>query len=463
MCSETILQVEGVSKCFSIYARPEDRLKQMLGSALASKQRYYDEFWALQDISFTLGRGETVGIVGRNGSGKSSLLQILCGTLSPSKGQVRVAGRIAALLELGAGFNPEFSGRDNVFLNAAILGLSHTEITQIFPQVLAFSELDEFIDRPVKTYSSGMYARLAFAIAIHVQPDILVVDEALAVGDSRFVAKCMRKIREIQKSGCSLLFVSHDISTVRALCQRVIWLDKGSLIADGDVFPITGRYMEMMCQDQDDDLAQLTTEHTPGPLPLAQLGKPYSHWGSHRGLIVDATLCNAQGQAQDLIHYRDLVQVKVRLDLPADFSRQNLSVAMSIKDLKGTDLIVSTTHDFQPASFPESAQIEVIFSFTNYLVTGKYLLVLALENRQHRDIHYYEYIEGAHYFSSLAEQRLFGQFHPDIQQIVRPAMPLNGQITAQISALKAVPPSTDDELDKQHTTKRLHSAYEVLL
>lgn len=462
MCSETILQVEGVSKCFSIYARPEDRLKQMLVSAYSS-QRYYEEFWALQDISFTLQRGETVGIVGRNGSGKSSLLQILCGTLSPSKGQVRVAGRIAALLELGAGFNPEFSGRDNVFLNAAILGLSHTEITQILPQILAFSELEEFIDRPVKTYSSGMYARLAFAIAIHVQPDILIVDEALAVGDSRFVAKCMRKIREIQKGGCSLLFVSHDISTVRALCQRVIWLDKGKLIADGEVFPITGRYMEMMCQDQDDDLPLATAALASTAAALAEPANPYSHWGSHRGLIVAATLCNAQGQAQDLLHYRDLVQVKVRLELPENFSRQDLSVAMSIKDLKGSDLIVSTTHDFQPASFPDCAQIEVIFSFTNYLVTGKYLLVLALENRQHRDIHYYEYIEGAHYFSSLAEQRLFGQFHPEIKQIVRPAVPFDGGIMAQVNALSAAQTMVREKLDTQHWSRQAPSENEVLL
>lgn len=417
MCSDTVIKLQAIAKCFHIYRQPQDRLKQMLTAPLGSSRSYYEEFWALSDISFSIRRGETVGIIGRNGSGKSTLLQILCGTLAPSNGEVLVGGRIAALLELGAGFNSEFSGRENIYLNAAILGLSQDQIEQAYPDILAFSELDEFIDRPVKTYSSGMYARLAFAIAIHVQPDILVVDEALAVGDSRFVAKCMRKIREIQQSGCSILFVSHDVNAVRTLCDRVIWLDHGRILADGEVFPITGRYMEMMCQDQDEELSFSETKL----LAASELVnmKPVTHWGSHRGLIQSAQVCDVQGRSKDVFYWAEPIMVKVRLQLPDDFSRQDLSVAISIKDLKGSDLIVSTTHDFQATVFPDHSAIEVSFAMENCLVTGKYLLVAALENRQHRDIHYYEYIEGCHYFSSLAEQRLFGQFQPQIVQQLR--------------------------------------------
>ncbi len=423
MCSDSVIKLEGIAKCFQIYKQPQDRLKQMLTAALRSSQSYCEEFWALREISFSIQRGETVGIIGRNGSGKSTLLQILCGTLTPSSGEVLVAGRIAALLELGAGFNSEFSGRENIYLNAAILGLSRAEIEQVYPKILAFSELEEFIERPVKTYSSGMYARLAFAIAIHVQPDILVVDEALAVGDSRFVAKCMRKIREIQQSGCSILFVSHDVNAVRSLCDRVIWLDHGRLIADGEVFPITGRYMEMMCQDQQDEEELILAQAQALPEHQIVNMKPVTHWGSHRGLILSAQVCDVQGQSKDLFYWAEPIMVKVRLQLPDDFSRQDLSVAISIKDLKGSDLIVSTTHDFEPAIFPDESIIEVSFAMENCLVTGKYLLVAALENRQHRDIHYYEYIEGCHYFSCLAEQRLFGQFQPPIVQQVRSLNP----------------------------------------
>ncbi len=424
MSSEAILKVEAVSKSFLLYQQPQDRLKQMIASAAGSKRHYHQEFWALRDISFSVKRGETVGIIGRNGSGKSTLLQILCGTLTPTSGQVSLGGRIAALLELGAGFNTEFSGRENIYLNAAILGLSRKEIDAAYPQIIAFSELDEFIDRPVKTYSSGMYARLAFAIAIHVRPDILIVDEALSVGDSRFVAKCMRKIREIQESGCSILFVSHDVTTVRTLCQRAIWLDQGCLVAQGEVFPITGRYMEMMCRDQEADIPAPEVISRDEGLDL----RPVTHWGSHRGLILSAQVCDAYGDRKDVLTFQETLLIKVRLHLPDGFFRQNLSVAISIKDLKGNDLIVSTTHDFSPMHFTESKQIEVTFSMKNYLVTGKYLLVAALENRQHRDIHYYEYIEGCHYFSSLNEQRLFGQFHPPITQSMRS---LDGTLTHQ--------------------------------
>lgn len=232
MSSETAIDVEGLSKCFHIYDKPIDRLKQSLLPRLSrftasSQSRYYREFWALTDITLQVKRGETVGIIGRNGSGKSTLLQIICGTLDATRGSVRTRGRIAALLELGAGFNPEFTGRENVYLNATVLGLTEEEVTARFDRIAAFADIGEFLDQPVKIYSSGMYARLAFAVAINVDPDILIVDEALAVGDEPFQRKCFARIEAIKNQGGSILFVSHSGGTIVNLCDRAVLLNKG--------------------------------------------------------------------------------------------------------------------------------------------------------------------------------------------------------------------------------------------
>ena len=237
MSSDAVIEVQGLGKRYEIYAQPRDRLRQMVVPSLRralglAAHDYFKEFWALRDVSFSVRRGETVAIVGQNGSGKSTLLQLVCGTLSPTTGGVRIAGRIAALLELGAGFNTEFSGRENVFLSGLLYGISREELARRYDSIVAFAEIGEFIDQPVKTYSSGMYVRLAFSIAAHVDADVLVVDEALSVGDVRFTQKCMRFLREFQKTG-TLLFVSHDTSAVVGLCSRAVWLDHGSLRMDG--------------------------------------------------------------------------------------------------------------------------------------------------------------------------------------------------------------------------------------
>ncbi|MGB2680552.1 MAG: ABC transporter ATP-binding protein, partial [Candidatus Competibacter sp.] len=227
--TDTVIEVRQAGKCYQIYERPQDRLKQMLWRG---RRRYHREFWALQNVSFAVRRGETLGVIGRNGSGKSTLLKLLCGTLAPTTGALSVKGRVAALLELGTGFNPEFTGRENVYLNAAILGLDDAEIERYLPEILAFADIGEFIDQPVKTYSSGMAVRLAFAVAAHVRADVLIIDEALAVGDVFFVQKCMRFLRKFQEEG-TLFFVSHDTAAVINLCDRVLWLDQGQLREEG--------------------------------------------------------------------------------------------------------------------------------------------------------------------------------------------------------------------------------------
>ncbi len=241
------IRVSNLSKRYEIYDTPRDRLKQFVAPRLQrlagqSPGQYFREFWALKDVSLEVKKGETVGIIGRNGSGKSTLLQILCGTLAQSSGSVRVSGRVAALLELGAGFNPEFTGRENIFMNAAILGLTTAQTEACFEQIVTFADIGDHLEQPVKTYSSGMYMRLAFSIAIAVEPDILIVDEALSVGDIAFQNKCMARIRKMSESGATILFVSHDLSTTQVICNRVIWLDQGRMVMAGDPVQVSREY-----------------------------------------------------------------------------------------------------------------------------------------------------------------------------------------------------------------------------
>lgn len=241
MSSEAAIRVRGVGKSYPVFDRPYERLLQLVVPG-----RGAGEFKALADVSFDVRRGEAVGIIGRNGSGKSTLLQIVCGTLQPSAGSVEVQGRVAALLELGAGFNVEFTGRENVFLNGSILGLTRQQIEERLPEILAFAEIGEHIDQPVKTYSSGMFVRLAFAVAAHCDPEILIVDEALAVGDVYFQRKCYRRIEQLRDRGCTLLLVTHSTGLLVQLCDRGILLDGGRMLFDGDCGQAVREYMKCL-------------------------------------------------------------------------------------------------------------------------------------------------------------------------------------------------------------------------
>lgn len=263
MTQEIAVRVQNVSKCYQMYATPSDRLKQFVYPHIKKilgllQTKYFQEFWSLKDISFELKRGETLGIIGRNGSGKSTLLQIICGTLTPTAGSVRTHGRVAALLELGSGFNPEFTGRENIYLNAAVLGLTKDEIDTRIDKILAFADIGQFIDQPVKIYSSGMYVKLAFAVIAHVDADILIVDEALAVGDAVFVQKCMRFIREFQTRG-TLLFVSHDVASVQNLCKTGLWLAGGEVKKIGSSVDVANAYLQYTLQEVYGDSVRLTS------------------------------------------------------------------------------------------------------------------------------------------------------------------------------------------------------------
>lgn len=237
----TAIEVKHVSKQFGLYSSPAGKLVDILSPFRKSNHK----FWALKDVSFEVRRGEAFGVIGRNGSGKSTLLQVLCGVLRVTSGEVTVNGRVSALLELGAGFHPEFKGRDNVYMNGAIMGLSRKEMDARFEAIADFAEIGDFMEQPIKTYSSGMFVRLAFACAVNVAPDILIVDEALAVGDAYFQQKCMRKIMEFRDNGGTMLIASHDMETIRRLCDSAILLNTGTVVEKGDPSMVTRRYEEM--------------------------------------------------------------------------------------------------------------------------------------------------------------------------------------------------------------------------
>lgn len=294
------LGVENVSKQYRIYDRPADRLTESLSRG---RLRRHKEFWALRDISFEVEGGTTVGIIGQNGCGKSTLLQIISGTLTPTHGRVWSHGRIAALLELGAGFDPEFTGVENVFMNASLMGFSRRETTRLFPYIERFAEIGQFIHQPVKTYSSGMYVRLAFAIAASVEPDILIIDEALAVGDAVFQHRCLRRIKELHDRGCTVLFVSHETAAVRALCDRAILLNAGRMIADGDPADVLNDYQRIVMERQeaydvstaeDADMSSVEKE------PRAPVHYTYRH-GDGSATIINAELCDDSGRHVQIV------------------------------------------------------------------------------------------------------------------------------------------------------------------
>jgi ABC-type polysaccharide/polyol phosphate transport system ATPase subunit len=264
----TAVRLHKISKSYAIYDSPGDRLKEL---ATLSRWHFHRDFWALRDLTFEIGRGETFCIIGENGSGKSTLLQLIAGILQPSSGNLTVNGRVSALLELGSGFNPEFTGRDNIYLNASILGFSNREIDGRYEEIAAFAEIGDFIDQPVKTYSSGMVVRLAFAVAIHVDPEILLVDEALAVGDIYFRQRCMRKVHELRARGITILFVSHAIGDVKALGDRTLWLENGQVRELGDTDMVVARYLARMVEK---DSAYLTLAKRPERDPATALSRP---------------------------------------------------------------------------------------------------------------------------------------------------------------------------------------------
>ena len=316
-----VVEFRGVSKSYPVYNSPSDRLKEL---ATLNRLKRHSDFWALRDVSFDVARGETFCIIGENGSGKSTLLQLVAQILQPTHGEAHVRGRVAALLELGSGFNPEFSGRDNVCLNASILGLSRRQIDERFPAIEAFAEIGSFIDQPVKTYSSGMAVRLAFSVAIHVDPEILLVDEALAVGDIYFRQRCMRKVHELRTRGVTILFVSHAIGDVKAIGDRTMWLDGGRIRELGATDPVVTKYLAAMTQKDSEYLgstaapAQVagTNGHVLAPPPevVTRIPNVDHRHGDGRAEVIGIAVLDAYGNPLRLLEpaARIVIRISVR-------------------------------------------------------------------------------------------------------------------------------------------------------
>jgi ABC-type polysaccharide/polyol phosphate transport system ATPase subunit len=301
----SIVSFRHVSKSYPVYQSPKDRLKEL---ATFNRRTFHEDFWALRDVTFNVERGETFCIVGENGSGKSTLLQIIAGILAPSAGHAQVTGRVAALLELGSGFNPEFTGRENVYLNASILGLARKEIDRRYDAIAAFAEIGSFIDQPVKTYSSGMSVRLAFAVAIHVDPEILLVDEALAVGDIYFRQRCMRKVHEMRSNGITILFVSHSMGDVKAIGDRCMWLDTGRVREIGTPDEVIVKYLAAMAEKDSEYLGSpqplasvSTTAHAGPPEFLERIPNIDHRHGDGRAEITGIAVCDEYGREQPLL------------------------------------------------------------------------------------------------------------------------------------------------------------------
>lgn len=320
MSSDWAIEAKGLGKCYSLYAQPGDRLKQLLWGRWRA-QPYYRDFWAMKDVSFAIAPGEVVGIVGRNGAGKSTLLQMVCGTLQPSMGQLATHGRVAALLELGAGFNPDFTGLENVFMNAAILGLSKKNVQDRLADILAFADIGEFIHQPVKTYSSGMFMRLAFAVATSVEPAILVIDEALAVGDGAFARKSFDRIMGLKDAGKTILFCSHSMYQVEALCSRALWIDNGQLRMDGTPSEVTTAYSAHLV-----GLSRAANSALQAEVPTVTQGAN----GTGRVLKVTAS---ADGQTGNEVALRSGVSdLRVAIDFAIDPKLPTPGVAVGISD-----------------------------------------------------------------------------------------------------------------------------------
>src|ERR1051325_5403913 len=307
----TALRVDNVSKQYRIYATPADRLKESL---TRGRLKRHEEFWALKDVSFEIEKGTTTGIIGPNGSGKSTLLQIITGTLNPTHGNVDYDGRVAALLELGAGFNPEFTGIENVFMNASLLGFSRKQTEELLPEIERFAEIGPFIYQPVKTYSSGMYVRLSFSIAVAADPQVLIVDEALAVGDAVFQHRCMRRIKEMQESGTTILFVSHDPAAVRALCNHAFLLNHGQMVAEGKPADVLNRYQKIIMARQQAYEANLkpvdadpTADEFVEPKPLTYV---YRH-GDRSAEVVQVDLLDSALRPTELVETGQPLIVRV--------------------------------------------------------------------------------------------------------------------------------------------------------
>ena len=411
-----VISVANVGKCYHIYQRPQDRLKQAISRW---KRRYYQEFWALRRVSFEIFRGDSLGILGRNGSGKSTLLQMIAGTLTPTEGEVCVRGRIAAMLELGSGFNPDFTGRENVFLYGSILGITRREMEARFDSIASFADIGDFMDQPLKTYSSGMAARLAFSVAISIEPDVMIVDEILAVGDIGFQQRCLARLRRLRDNGLTLLFVSHSPDAVRSVCDKALFLEGGQPVFFGHAERATDQYLayvrERSNEEQlksQDDLARPIgyTTHLPGN----------TRYGTGHVQIERVQLLNASGEPCRAFGLDETVILEA--DLRSHIDTANVSVSFLVRDATGVDLMGTTTFD-ERVELPHLAagrSVRVRFRFVCRLHPGGFGISLAVNRvarRDYSDNVLFDQVDGCAAFSVVGDpsRPVHYKFHQPVE------------------------------------------------
>ena len=384
--SEVAIAVNHVSKMYKLYDKPKDRLKESLG---LSRKKKYREHYALNDVAFDIKKGETLGIIGTNGAGKSTILKIITGVLNPTSGEVQVNGRISALLELGAGFNAEYSGLENVYLNGTMIGFSREEIDGKLDAILSFADIGDYIHQPVKTYSSGMFVRLAFAVAINIDPDILIVDEALSVGDVFFQAKCYHKFEEFKKLGKTLLFVSHDLGSVSKYCDRVVLLNKGAKLDEGDPRDMIDLYKKVLVHQEytpEEAAKNLKEEGAKKPF---ELNPEVSEYGTKEVEIKDFMLLDNNGTPSNTIE--KLTEFTLKMDMKFNEKVDEVIYAFTIKDLKGTDITGTNTlfENVQVIPPTDGDMQEVSFKQRMTLQGGEYLLSLGCTGYRNGDFGVY--------------------------------------------------------------------------
>lgn len=409
MSSNVVISANEVSKGYVLYEKPHHCLKRVISSHFrncdydADQYEGSNQFWALKKVSIELRKNETLGIIGQNGSGKSTLLQVICGTLAPTSGSTSTKGRVAALLELGAGFNPEYTGRENVYLNAAMYGLNSNEIESIMDRIIDFSEIGEHIDQPVKTYSSGMYVRLAFSVIANIDADILVIDEALAVGDAHFQQKCMRFLKKFKESG-SIFFVSHDTSAMINFCDRVVWLHKGEVVASGNPKAVCEEYLSFLHQKH--------TGQGTGDVSASSVEKSVNNKGQNSRSFGDGgasiTKCTLTDQHdKEIVSIHAQTAVKLKVSFKANIDLESIIVGFIVKDRLGQYIFGDNTFDKKVVNFGSMKSNElgdVIFSFQMpAFAPGEYSIAVAIATgtpQQHLQHHW---IHEAIVFNSLTE------------------------------------------------------------
>ena len=377
---DVAISVRNLTKTYRLFNHPGDRIKQFFSLGI---KKYHRDFTALKDVSFDIRKGETVGIIGRNGSGKSTLLQLICGILKPTTGTVLVRGRISALLELGAGFNPEFTGCENIYFQGALMGFSQAEMDERFDDIAAFADIGQFIEQPVRTYSSGMFVRLAFAVSVYVDPEILVVDEALSVGDAQFQSKCFEKFRAFKEAGVTILFVTHSLDLVTTYCERAILLDKGMLVISGKPNAAINGYRRLLTTRHQHVVSSEVTvsrAHEYRWTHLFHINPGEARYGSKETEIMEAGLFTFDDEATQIVHSGDVCKIKIRLR----HHRANLHpfISFVIKDVTGTALIGTNSlmenFNFEPTISGQT--VTIVFQLPMFLNPGQYLLSLGSQS-----------------------------------------------------------------------------------